>query len=109
MPVVRDRVWLTHKRRMPWTLCPQCQAPLEWRRTDADGWIPCDSIPALYLKGGKIQVVRHRDLIPGCRLYEYEKDKGHKPKYAWIPHFYTCPVLKKERQMWAMNNRLKWG
>lgn len=86
-------------------MCPQCGAPLEWKRTDVDGWVPCDVVPALCVKGGKLRVVRRRELMDGCCPYNARRHPEEKPVYAWMPHFYTCPVLRRERREWAMANR----
>lgn len=86
-------------------ICPLCQAPLQWRRTDVDGWVPCNDVPVMYVTGGRIKLVKRRDLIDGCSLYIPSKHKGKRPSYAWMPHFYTCPVLRRERAAWAAQRR----
>lgn len=103
----RDRCWLTHRRREPWTVCPQCGRPIQWRRTDADGWVPVDEYPAMVVPGGRESVVKHRDLIGGVRLYVPARDRGTPPVYAWRPHYYSCPVLRDERKAWAKARRQK--
>ena len=108
MQQTRDRCWLTHKRREPWMICPLCNQPIAWRRTDVDGWVPCDELPVLFVPGGRLRLVVRRDLLDGCKLYRPGKDKD-RPLYAMLPHFYTCPVLKQERADWAFRKRLEGG
>ena len=101
MLATRDRCWLTHRRREPWTVCPQCGAPLQWRRTDVDGWVPCDVMPVLYVAGGSLRLVKRRDMLGGCSIYRAGQHCTQKPQYAYMPHYYTCPVLRQERAAWA--------
>lgn len=89
-------------------ICPLCHKPIAWRKVDVDGWVPCDELPVLFVPGGHLRLVVRRDIINGCKLFDPEKDHGT-PKYAMIPHFYTCPVLKKERREWAFFQRNKEG
>ena len=100
----RERPWLTHHRREPWVICPLCGAPIQWRKTDVDGWVPCDQTPVLYVQGGRLRLVKRRDLVPGCAVYRPVQHSGH-PQYAWMPHYYTCQVLRKERTQWAYEKR----
>lgn len=86
-------------------ICPLCQAPLQWRKTDVDGWVPCNDVPVMYVYGGRLKLVKRRDLIGNCALYVPRKHHGQRPGYAWMPHYYTCPVLRKERQEWAQTQR----
>ena len=52
-----------------------------------------------------MKLLYRRDLISGCKIFNPKKDIEERPKYALIPHFYTCPVLRKERRDWAIRNR----
>lgn len=88
-------------------MCPQCGRPIQWRRTDADGWVPVDEYPAMVVPGGRESAVKHRDLIGGVRLYVPARDRGTRPVYAWRPHYYSCPVLRDERKAWAKARRQK--
>lgn len=81
-------------------ICPLCHQPITWRRVDCEGWSPCDELPVLFVPGGRLRLVVRRDIVDGCKLFDPKKDR-EKPKYGMIPHYYTCPVLKKERRDWA--------
>lgn len=78
-------------------LCPLCGAPIQWRKTDVDGWVPCDQTPVLYVRGGPLRLVKRRELISGCAAYVPARHKG-RPEYAWMPHYYSCKVLQEERR-----------
>ena len=83
-------------------ICPLCGAPIQWRKTDVDGWVPCDQTPVLFIRGGKFRLVKHRDLVYGQL---YTPGRQERPQYAWMPHYYTCPVLRRVRIQWASDNR----
>lgn len=107
MQQARERCWLTHKRREPWGICPLCRQPIAWRRLDIEGWSPCDELPVLFVPGGRLRLVVRRGMVDGCKVFDPRKDKG-RPKYAMMPHYYTCPALKKERREWAIRNQYGW-
>ena len=86
-------------------MCPQCSKPIQWKRTDVDGWVPCDETPVMFVKGGRMKLLKRRDLIEGCTIYVPGKHKGQRPQYAYMPHYYTCPVLRRERAEWAAAHR----
>ena len=52
-----------------------------------------------------MRLVVRRDILDGCKLFNPKKDQ-EKPKYGMIPHYYTCPVLKKERMDWVINQKM---
>lgn len=60
----------------------------------------------MFVPGGSLRLIVRRDIVDGCKIFDPKKDK-EKPKYAMIPHFYTCPVLKSERRNWAISRRLE--
>jgi len=71
-----------------------------------DGWCPCDNEPVMYVRGGRLKLVKHRDLLDGCAVYIPGKHKvQRRPEYAFIPHYYTCPVLRRERAAWVAAQR----
>lgn len=80
--------------------CPLCGAPVTWRRTDLDGWVPCDDLPVLFTTGGRLRLLVRRELVDGCRIYSPKRDLDVRPRYAYMPHYYTCPVLCQERAEW---------
>ena len=85
-------------------MCPLCGAMIQWRRTDVDGWVPCDQMPVLFVPGGKLKLVKRRDLIANCMVFVPGRHEC-RPQYAWMPHYYTCPVLRKERADYARRMR----
>ena len=72
-----------------------------------DGWSPCDNTPVMYVRGsGKLKLVKRRDLLDGCEIYIPGKHKAQRrPEYAFVQHYYTCPVLRRERAAWAAAQR----
>lgn len=102
----RERCWITHKRRPFWNDCPLCGAPIKWVRLWDGKFSPCNEEPVLYdfaEKGkGRYKVVSKREIIENVTL---KVPVTAKPRYARLPHFYTCPVLIKERRAWAIANR----
>lgn len=89
-------------------ICPLCHQPIAWRRLDIEGWSPCDELPVMFVQGGRLRLVFRRDIVDRCKLFDPKKDQD-RPKYGMIPHYYTCPVLKKERAEWAILKRLEEG
>lgn len=87
-------------------ICPLCHQPIMWRRVDWEGWSPCDELPVLFVPGGRLRLVVRREMVDGCKLFNPKKDHG-RPKYGMMPHYYTCPVLRKERIGWAMLQRVE--
>lgn len=81
-------------------ICPLCGGPIQWKKTDLDGWVPCDQTPVLFTLGGKLRLVKRRDLVHGQL---YTPGRRERPQYAWMPHYYTCPVLRRERREWAIH------
>lgn len=103
----RGRVWITHKFHENFNICPLCGVPLKWKYTGLGEWVPCDEQPILYVEnGGNLKLYKRRYLIEGCTIYNPRKHKDIRPQYALIPHFYTCPVLRKERAEWAKSKAL---
>lgn len=112
----RERCWITHRRPEIWTTCPLCRKPIRWVRLWNDKWSPCDEEPVLFLRksattpgGGRWRkkIVRKREILEDCAIYNPSIDQGARPETGRIPHFYTCPVLKQERREWAIANRKK--
>ena len=99
-----ERCWITHKRKPYWNECPLCGKPLKWVRLWSGEFSPCDEEPVLYAKSksGKLKIVARRDIVESVTT---NIPLGEKPKYGRIPHYYTCPVLVKERREWAKNNK----
>jgi len=48
-----------------------------------------------------MRLVRRHEIIEGCKLYKTAGEE-ELPRYAYIPHYYTCPVLRSERRAWAI-------
>lgn len=90
-------------------MCPQCGQPIQWKKTDVDGWVPCDPAPVIFIRGGRKKMVKRRDLIDGCEVWSPKQQHTAKLEYAWLPHFYSCPVLKRERAEWALLKRSEEG
>jgi hypothetical protein len=91
----RDRLWLTHRRKLDLDYCPLCLSPVKWVY-DGSLWIPCDREPALaYLGHGDSQAVYRRELIDGVHLYRDGPLNGNRPVEVLIPHVFTCKELNK--------------
>ena len=96
MMTLRERPWLTHRRRPDWNLCPLCQAPIKWIY-DGIVWIPCDREPVLvYPRLGRKRAVVRRELLEDCAYYANGPIAGETPVLAHEPHIFTCDHLKKE-------------
>lgn len=101
----RERCWVTHKRQPYWNMCPLCGVPVKWVRLWDGTFSPCDYEPVLFTpkkSPTRLKVVVKRELIENISLYI---PAGIKPRYGHLPHYYSCPVLIKERRAWAKNNR----
>lgn len=103
----RERCWVVHKRRALWALCPLCGAPIKWVRLFDGSYSPCDEEPVLFWvpesKKGRYKVVSKGELIDHASL---KIPKGETAKYARLPHFYACPVLREERREWALKHKI---
>lgn len=100
----RERCWVTHKRRPYWNQCPLCGQPVKWVRLWYGEYSPCDLEPVLYSFPGrktKFKAVAKRDIVENVI---YRANPGDNPRYGWKPHYYSCPVLVKERLEWAIVN-----
>lgn len=64
-------------------------------------WSPCDAEPVMIEAGtgGRLQAVFWHELWNGCSIYSGRTRK--KPMLGRLPHYYTCPVLLRERRDWA--------
>ena len=92
----RERLWLTHQRRLDEDYCPLCFAPIKWVY-DGSKWIPCDREPALaYLGKGFKKAVYKRELIDRVWLYRDGAIPGESPVEVLIPHVFNCEELKKK-------------
>lgn len=102
----RERCWVTHKRRAYWSICPLCGADIKWVRLWDGTYSPCDEVPVLFWipekKKGRYKVVVKGEIIDNAAL---KIPKGVNAKYARLPHFYSCPVLRKERWEWALRHK----
>jgi len=69
-------------------------------------WSPCDNMPVLYVQGsGKLKLLKKKEIIENCEIYDRKKHGDARPEYAMMPHYNTCPVLKQERYAWAKSQR----
>ena len=101
----RERCWPTHRRREPWVLCPLCGAALRWIKLRSEKWTPCDELPVLFVKdGGRTSCVSGRELVVGCSIYS-PRLHFQKPRTGRLPHYYSCPILCRERREWAIQQR----
>lgn len=100
----RERCWVTHKRRPFWNECPLCGQPIKWIKLWDGKFSPCDDEPVLFVfsKDAKYKVVVKRELLEHITL---KIPPGEKPRYGRLPHYYSCPVLIKERREWAKANK----
>ena len=103
----RERCWEVHWRRGWWTMCPLCGAPIKWVRLWDGRYSPCDEEPILFSfpengKKSKLKVVVRGELVEN--IVPHPK-AGEKPRYGRLPHYWSCSVLRKERQDWAKKNK----
>lgn len=92
---LRDRLYLTHRRRRAEDYCPLCYVPVKWVY-DGIIWIPCDKEPALIYPGkGEKRAVIRRELRSDCSLYADGKIEGDIPVEGLIPHVLTCRELRR--------------
>lgn len=95
--IFRDRLWLTHRRKLDTDFCPLCFAPIKWIY-DGILWIPCDREPILvYPYAGDKKAVIRRELVNHCALYSDGILEGIKPVLAHMPHVFTCETLRSEK------------
>ena len=85
-------------------MCPLCETPVQWVRTILGEWTPCDTLPVLFVPGGRLELIRKRDFVGGCAVYDPRGHRQQAPQYAWMPHYYTCSALRRERAAWARRN-----
>lgn len=102
-----DKCWMVHRRQAWWDACPHCQKRIKWIRLFDGRWSPCNEEPVMYTfpKNGeksKYKVVAKRDIVENVIFKVPPEDK---PRYGWLPHYFSCPVLRKERREWAIKNR----
>lgn len=102
----RERCWITHQRRRWWNTCPLCGQPIKWVWLSDGNYSPCNEEPVLYAFSdkSKFKVVVKRELLERVTL---TVPPDGKPRYGRLPHYYTCPVLVKERREWAKTHTHK--
>lgn len=100
----REKCWITHKRRRFWNACQLCGQPIKWVRLLDGTFSPCNEEPALYAfsEKGKFKIVSKGELLKNITL---NVPVSGKLRYGHLPHYYTCPVLVKERREWARANK----
>ncbi|MBQ7347767.1 MAG: hypothetical protein IJW55_07405 [Clostridia bacterium] len=104
-------IWKTHKHKDDFTECPHCQAPLNWIYV-RDAWIPCDKEPTLFILHpyGKQKIVYKKELYENCLIYRKgDKRFDREVLQGQTPHYYTCPVLKERRKLYAARIGEKWN
>ena len=106
--IERERVYITHKRRMPWNLCPLCGATIKWVRLWTGEWSPCDELPVLFTKDreSKKQIVSRRELVTG-KLLNPKKPDTVRVFTGRLPHYYSCPQLLEMRRDYAIRARME--
>lgn len=104
MTTERERCRVIHKRLPWWNTCPLCGQPITWLRLWDGTYSPCDDEPVMYAfsEKAKYKVVVKRELVERVTL---KLPPGAKPRYGRLPHYFSCPVLRKERRAWARANR----
>ncbi len=100
----RERCWVRHKRRSWWNTCPLCGQDVKWVRLWDGSYSPCNDEPVLFSveKGSKYKVIVKGEIWEDVSL---KIPPGKKPQYGRLPHYFTCPVLIKERREWAKANK----
>jgi hypothetical protein len=100
----RSRVWKTHKRRGDFDECPDCGQPLRWLYVNGE-WLPCSHEPVMFIlhPDGKNAVIYKRELYETALLYKKGDPRfnGIHMLQGYIQHYYSCPILRQERQEWA--------
>ena len=95
--ILRERLWLTHRRKGDTEYCPLCYTPIKWVY-DGSLWIPCDREPYLaYLHCGHKKGVYRRELVDDLHLYRDGPLYGRQPVEILIPHVFTCTELERKR------------
>ena len=113
MSTVLERCRLKHKYRGNENYCKLCGESLKWIKNRLeDFWVPVDAEPVIYeanTDGKYIVYDSHNKQVPFARVYFGKGILPSKPKQGHIPHYYTCPVLRKERSDWyrAKMERMK--
>ena len=98
MTMFRERLWLTHRRRLETDFCPLCFSPIKWIY-DGCIWIPCDREPILvYPSIGNKTAVINRELVNDCALFSDGAINGKRPILAHMPHVFTCSELRGKRR-----------
>lgn len=92
MQYARQRVWFRYNRREDLDCCPLCFTPLRWV-FDGVYWYPCDKEPVLFKQdnGGKLTVLKRRELIEGCKIYTSGDTDGY--QMGLLPHTFTCSEI----------------
>lgn len=88
-------------------ICPLCNAPIKWIHLWDDTWSPCDELPVIFTPDpeSKTQIIRRHELVHGV-IYS-PKQGTESTTMGRLPHYYSCPVLRKERKEWARKNYRK--
>lgn len=90
----RERLWLTHKKRLQFDFCPLCFDPIKWI-FDGIVWIPCDREPILAYAGvGAKTVIYKRELLKNFYLYSDGFLGNTQPVWCHNPHIFNCTELK---------------
>ena len=94
---------LKHRYRGQNDFCELCGESLKWIKNNAeDFWVPVDAKPVMYepdLKGSYEVYDRHHKRIPFAKVFGSGVTLKN-PRQGHIPHYFTCPVLKKRRLDW---------
>lgn len=100
-------IWKSHRKRLYIDACPHCGKPIIWIHNGID-WYPCDKEPVLFTMHpqGKDIVIYKSEELNHCVIYDPKNSKcTGTPFKGHIQHFYTCPVLIKNRTEWAKKNQ----
>ena len=91
-----QRVWMKHRRKPEWEMCPRCFSPLKWIYDGFD-WIPCDREPVLFYPNiGDKHIVYRKELISNAALYRDKKRPALIPCTGHRPHVCTCEEIKNK-------------
>lgn len=108
MIISRPEIWKTHKKKAEFNECPHCGKPLQWIY-DGIEWHPCDKEPVLFIlhPDGRNEIMYNRELFNNALVYRSgdKRFDGVRPMYGSIPHYFSCPVLKESRRMYAMDKK----
>ena len=104
MNISSEACRLKHKYRGQNDFCLLCGDSLKWIKNNLeDYWVPVDAKPVIYepdVNGRYVIYDRYHRKVPFAKVFGMNGSVIKKPLQGHIPHYFTCPVLKKRRLDW---------